>query len=127
MTPQIMGPPGSMTPGHTPVRDQLQINQEDAMSESFGSVRSMKQQAFDMKAQLRAGLSSLPAPKNDFEIVAPEEMDVDGEGHGVEFVEDAAEVDERKAKAIREKGEWCVMIIIVCYSLYQFMHSCLYE
>lgn len=29
-----------------------------------------------MKAQLRAGLSSLPAPRNDFEIVIPEEDQV---------------------------------------------------
>ena len=29
-----------------------------------------------MKAQLRAGLSSLPAPSNDFEIVIPEEDQV---------------------------------------------------
>ena len=105
MTPQ-MGAPGSITPaGQTPVRDQLQINQEDAMSESsFGSVRSMKQQSYDMKAQLRAGLSNLPAPKNDFEIVAPDEIDVDGEDPGTDFVVDAAELDERKAKAQREKG-----------------------
>ncbi len=116
MTPQLTAS-GSMTPagrlmtpaGQTPVRDQLQINQDDAMSESFGSVRSMKQQSYDMKAQLRAGLSNLPAPKNDFEIVAPEEMEVDGEELGAEFVVDAAELDERKARAQRDKGRCDVM------------------
>lgn len=30
----------------------------------------------EMKLQLRAGLSSLPTPKNDFEIVLPEEVRV---------------------------------------------------
>ena len=107
MTPQMGagGVPGSMTPGQTPLRDQLQINQEDGLSDGFGSVRSMKQQQFDMRAQLRAGLSSLPAPRNDFEIVAPEEMEVEGEETGMDFVEDAAEVDERKARARREEGE----------------------
>ena len=28
----------------------------------------------EMKLQLRAGLSNLPTPKNDFEIVVPEEV-----------------------------------------------------
>ena len=28
----------------------------------------------EMKAQLRAGLSNLPAPRNDFEIVVPENV-----------------------------------------------------
>ena len=107
----VVGISGSMTPGQTPVRDHLQINPEDALSEGFDSMRSTKQQQYEMRAQLRAGLSSLPAPKNDFEIVVP---DQDGESHEgenmtMEFVEDAAEVDERRAQARREEGEKSVL------------------
>lgn len=75
----------------------------------FESVKSARQQQLEIRAQLRAGLSSLPAPKNDFEIVVPEDeggMEVE-EGSEVDpyYVEDAAEVDERRAKALKEAGE----------------------
>ena len=101
------GPPGSTTPSQTPLRDQLNINPEDGIG-GFESAKSARQQQLELRAQLRAGLSSLPAPKNDFEIVAPEaegDMDMD-EGSEVDsaYVEDAAEVDERRAKALKEAG-----------------------
>ena len=53
------------------------------------------------------GLRSLPAPRNDFEIVVPEEqhlehMEDDGEGAG--FVEDAADIEERNVKLRKEEG-----------------------
>ena len=75
----------------------------------FESVKSARQQQFEIHAQLRAGLSSLPAPKNDFEIVVPGDeggMEVE-EGSEVDpyYVEDAAEVDERRTKALKEAGE----------------------
>lgn len=75
----------------------------------FDSVKSARQQQLEIRAQLRAGLSSLPTPKNDFEIVAPDDeggMDVE-EGSEVDpaYIEDAAEVDERRAKALKEAGE----------------------
>ena len=109
MTPQMgsVGIPGSMTPGQTPVRDHLQINPEDALSEGFDSMRSAKQQQYEVRAQLRAGLSSLPAPRNDFEIVVPDQDGHEGEDMAMEFVEDAAEIDERRAQARREEGERC--------------------
>lgn len=110
MTPQMgaggaVGIPGSMTPGQSSVRDHLQINAEDALSESFDRVQSAKQQQYELRAQLRAGLSSLPTPKNDFQIVAPNVDGIDHEGMETEFVEDAADVDERKAQAKREEGD----------------------
>ena len=103
------GPPGSSTPSQTPLRDQLSINPDDSMT-SFESTKSARQQQFEIRAQLRAGLSNLPAPKNDFEIVVPEDeeggMEVE-EGSEVDpaYIEDAAEVDERRAKALKEAGE----------------------
>ena len=101
------GPPGSATPSQTPLRDQLNINPEDSVT-GFESAKSARQQQLEIRAQLRAGLSSLPAPKNDFEIVVPENegnMDVE-EGSEVDstYIEDAAEVDERRARALKEAG-----------------------
>ena len=66
-----------------------------------------RQQQFELKAQLREGLRSLPVPRNDFEIVVPEKeddvkMDV-GEGREG-YVEDAGDVDERTAQLRREEG-----------------------
>ena len=101
------GPPGSATPSQTPLRDQLNINPDEGVT-GFESAKSARQHQLEIRAQLRAGLSNLPAPKNDFEIVAPEEeggMEVE-EGSEVDpaYVEDAAEVDERKSKALKEAG-----------------------
>ena len=58
---------------------------------------------------MRAGLSSLPAPKNDFEIVVPDdgggvEME-EGSEVDASYVEDASEVDEKRARAQKEAGE----------------------
>ena len=39
---------------------------------SFRSTLTISQQREEMRAQLKAGLSSLPSPKNDYEIVIPE-------------------------------------------------------
>ena len=103
-----VGPPGSSTPSQTPLRDQLSINPEESLS-GFESVKSVRQQQLEIRAQLRAGLSGLPVPKNDFEIVVPEDvggMEVD-EGSEVDsyYVEDASVVDGRRAKALKEAGE----------------------
>lgn len=48
--------------------------------------------------QLRQGLMSLPAPKNDFEIVLPENAEKDFEETETEvgFTEDAADVEAHK-------------------------------
>merc|ERR1712141_512149 len=63
-----LGVPG--TPGATPVRDKLSINPGESVE---GEVN--KYQAQEMKETLRLGLSSLPEPTNDFEIVVPETED----------------------------------------------------
>ena len=66
MTPKIGGTPGVGTPS---VRDNLSINREDAF---YDDLASAKQIQMENKNQLLAGLSSLPKPTNDFEIVVPE-------------------------------------------------------
>ena len=66
MTPKVGGAPGA-TPAS--VRDSLSINREEAF---FDDLENAKQQQIETKNQLLAGLSSLPKPTNDFEIVVPE-------------------------------------------------------
>ncbi|KZC15188.1 Cell division cycle 5-like protein [Dufourea novaeangliae] len=51
----------------TPVRDKLSINPDENMD---GSETPLIQK--QVKEQLRAGLSALPTPRNDYEIVVPE-------------------------------------------------------
>lgn len=91
-----MAPPAApsfksaMTPLRTPLRDKLTINPADvdgvsgSFSERFGdgemtpSVRSEDSFATEdggSRNALRRALASLPRPKNDFEIVAPEMED----------------------------------------------------
>lgn len=98
---------GAMTPaGQTPLRDQLNINPEDSVPD-FGDPREASQQQMEARAQLRTGLRGLPAPKNDFEIVVPENEPSVAEVGELEasFEEDAAEVDERAAQRRREEEE----------------------
>lgn len=55
--------------------------------------------------QLRAGLSNLPAPKNDFEIVLPEiEMQEDKEDDMKGIEEDASERDKKIKAQLEEEG-----------------------
>lgn len=84
------GVEGSFTPqgnrlgtpsGQTPVRDGLGINMDTGIPDggsSFRSTGTNSQQREEIRAQLKAGLSSLPAPKNDYEIVIPEVKDLVG-------------------------------------------------
>ncbi|GAA5929414.1 uncharacterized protein JCM15063_004142 [Sporobolomyces koalae] len=77
------------TPLRTPVRDNLSINDENASQ--FGMTpREERNHLHDVKRQLRQGFSALPQPKNEFELVLPEEED-----------EAAEQVSEEVAKAMR--------------------------
>jgi len=101
----FQGATAAMTPSRTPVRDQLSINAETP-GEMY---EDMRQQQLEIQTQLRVGLGSLPTPKNDFELVVPDDAD-DGEvgaaAGGEEFggVEDAADVEERREKEKKERG-----------------------
>ena len=69
-TPRSMTPKVSGGIGGTPsVRDNLSINREEAF---YDDMESAKHQQMENKNELLAGLSSLPKPTNDFEIVVPE-------------------------------------------------------
>ncbi|XP_026274832.1 cell division cycle 5-like protein [Frankliniella occidentalis] len=98
------GGPGMATP--TPLRDKLNINPEDGFSVG-DTPQALKQYQREMKAQLSAQLSSLPAPRNDYEIVVPDQGDDDMDGSGGPSgpqVEDQADVDSRREAELREKA-----------------------
>ena len=117
---------GAAMPGATPLmRDKLNINLEDGEGEFsfyflkrensiFQFVSELEQST---KEHLTRGLSSLPAPKNDFEIVVPEEeMEVEappGEGEikgTYTSIEDQADIDariEQERKKQRKSRENC--------------------
>ncbi|XP_051817041.1 cell division cycle 5-like protein [Antechinus flavipes] len=96
LTPQggmAVGP----TPGRTPLRDDLHINPEEGWADdsepSYG-----KQMERISGEHLRLGFMGLPAPKNDFEIVLPENFEKNQGDQELEetWVEDAADVDAQK-------------------------------
>uniref|UniRef100_A0A8C3BGH7 Cell division cycle 5-like protein n=1 Tax=Cairina moschata TaxID=8855 RepID=A0A8C3BGH7_CAIMO len=90
------------TPGRTPLRDKLNINPEEGMAD-YSDPSYAKQLERESREHLRLGLMSLPAPKNDFEIVLPENAEKELEEHEVDetFVEDTADIEARK-QALRE-------------------------
>uniref|UniRef100_A0A8C6LYQ6 Cell division cycle 5 like n=1 Tax=Nothobranchius furzeri TaxID=105023 RepID=A0A8C6LYQ6_NOTFU len=95
MTPR--GTPG-LTPGRTPLRDKLNINTEEQLADSTFTKHLVKTQHKESLQQLRQGLMSLPVPKNDFEIVLPENAEKELEETEMEtgYIEDSADVEARK-------------------------------
>lgn len=86
------------TPAGTPLRDKLNINAEENLA--FDDNSTAKQFHKESRSMLRKALSTLPQPKNDYEIVVPEDEkelsqqweDQDsGEG---KIIQDQAEIDE---------------------------------
>uniref|UniRef100_A0A674MLJ1 Cell division cycle 5-like protein n=1 Tax=Takifugu rubripes TaxID=31033 RepID=A0A674MLJ1_TAKRU len=105
MTPRGAVTPGltpGLTPGRTPLRDKLNINAEEQLTDPAYA----KHQKESLQ-QLRQGLLSLPAPKNDFEIVLPENAEKELEEMETEggFTEDASEVDARKQAQLDAERE----------------------
>lgn len=62
-------PPGA-TP--TPMRDALGLNDPDSLAGAAASRREEAARLALQRNELRAGLSQLPAPKNEYQIVVPE-------------------------------------------------------
>ena len=109
-TPQT----GSRLSGTTPMmRDKLNINPEENLD--------MKQRT--LKEQLKSGLSSLPAPKNDYEIVVPEDemedanaataADRDGQGTYA-HIEDQADIDARIETERIKQSNYPKKLPLVC-------------
>uniref|UniRef100_A0A672NS64 Cell division cycle 5-like protein n=1 Tax=Sinocyclocheilus grahami TaxID=75366 RepID=A0A672NS64_SINGR len=99
MTPK---PSVGVTPGRTPLRDKLNINTEEG-GVDYSDPSFAKHLQRESREQLRQGLMSLPVPRNDFEIVLPENAEKELEEAEVDesFVEDAAEIELRK-QAVRD-------------------------
>lgn len=93
MTPRGPVTPG-LTPGRTPLRDKLNINSEEQLADPAYAKHVLRENL----QQLKQGLMSLPVPKNDFEIVLPEnaESGLDDTETTMGFIEDASEVELQK-------------------------------
>ncbi|KAF4084171.1 hypothetical protein AMELA_G00125950 [Ameiurus melas] len=91
MTPK---PSIGVTPGRTPLRDKLNINAEDGVVD-YADPAYAKHLQRESREQLKLGLMSLPLPKNDFEIVLPENAEREMEEPEVDesYVEDAADIE----------------------------------
>lgn len=57
--------------GATPLRDALGLNAPESMA-AAASKREEAARLALMRNELRAGLSQLPAPQNEYQIVVPE-------------------------------------------------------
>ncbi|SPO30870.1 related to CEF1 - required during G2/M transition [Ustilago trichophora] len=101
---------GASTPQRTPLRDNLGLNVEERSQAGYETPRDLKRARTLAQSHLRQGLSSLPAPKNDFDIVVDEEepeaeanssrLD---DGAGALTEEDAAQRDARIARQAAEE------------------------
>ncbi|SPO29686.1 related to CEF1 - required during G2/M transition [Ustilago trichophora] len=101
---------GASTPQRTPLRDNLGLNVEERSQAGYETPRDLKRARNLAQSHLRQGLSSLPAPKNDFDIVVDEEepeAEVStsrlDDGAGALTEEDAAERDARTARQAAEE------------------------
>ncbi|KAJ0988506.1 hypothetical protein J5N97_006862 [Dioscorea zingiberensis] len=95
MTPSRDGYSYGVTPRATPFRDELHINEDIEMQDS--AKLELRRQA-ELKRNLQSGLSNLPQPKNEYQIVIqpiPEEN---------EEVEDKTEED-MSDRIAREKAQ----------------------
>ena len=75
-------------PGATPLRDGLRINDPDASVAS--GAREERARAAAARLELAAGLSALPAPRNEYQVVLPELPATEAEAAEVEDAADAS-------------------------------------
>ncbi|KAI1895903.1 hypothetical protein AGOR_G00111550 [Albula goreensis] len=99
-------PAMGVTPGRTPLRDKLNINAEDGMVD-YSDPAYAKHLQRESREQLKLGLMGLPLPKNDFEIVLPENAERELEERETDdsFVEDASDIELRKQAAREAERE----------------------
>ncbi|KAJ8341748.1 hypothetical protein SKAU_G00340390 [Synaphobranchus kaupii] len=95
-------PAVGVTPGRTPLRDKLNINTEEGMVD-YSDPAFAKHLQRESREQLKMGLMGLPLPKNDFEIVLPENAERELEEREMDesYVEDSADIELRK-QAVRD-------------------------
>jgi len=77
---------------------------------------------FQLREQLRSGLNSLPAPRNDYEIVVPEsEEEMETPVEAGNNIEDQADVDARYISELKAKRKQDTSsVIIFCKLLHSF-------
>ncbi|RVE53180.1 hypothetical protein evm_002277 [Chilo suppressalis] len=93
------GQPGLLTPG---LRDKLSINPEDRLG-GGDTPQVANQMQKQLKASVRSALQSLPTPRNDYEIVVPEQdEEVADITPSSLSVEDQADAD---ARMLRDQEE----------------------
>lgn len=90
---------GAAIPGATPIRDKLSINPEEEL-EIEGAGTKQFQKA--VKESLRDQLGTLPTPKNDYEIVVPEDEEMDAED-GMSKRNRIADKEDLDRKAMEEE------------------------
>jgi pre-mRNA-splicing factor CDC5/CEF1 len=100
-TPREPGQVGA-TPLRTPMRDNLSINPENQFSVAQ-TPRENRMRETASKRALRTGFMNLPKPENNFELMVPEDEEVETT-QGPTREEDAAERD-AKLKRAREAKE----------------------
>lgn len=94
---------GSTTPAL--VRDKLNINAEESLgvTETPAAYKNCQKQ---LKQSLKDGLASLPASRNDYEIVVPDQEDMPNDKQSNDsLVEDQADVDAKLMAEKRAEGE----------------------
>ncbi|XP_069680560.1 cell division cycle 5-like protein [Periplaneta americana] len=102
-TPSLDGSRGGVTP--TPIRDKLSINPEEGLDVG-DTPQALHNYQRQLKEQLRSGLNSLPAPRNDYEIVVPEsEEEMETPVEPGNSIEDQADVDARYIADLKAKRE----------------------
>jgi len=107
LTPSQTPGSGVQGSGSTPVRDKLAINSEENLESFDPGTPASQFGAREGKAALKMGLSSLPAPRNDYEIVVPEdgEANVEMVDDDNTYIEDQSDVDQRKMDAMKAAHE----------------------
>ena len=94
------GGAGATPLGSTPLRDSLNINTEEDSSLLTPRSQSERMRQISMQESLRQGLSMLPEPSGNFDVVVPELPEDDEAGEKEGFVEDAADVEARSAEEL---------------------------
>jgi len=91
--------------GTTPVRDKLNINPDESIDSSETPL--IQTQVKSSVLKLRAVLSSLPTPCNDYEIdISDGEINEDSTSTpATEIIEDQADIDARQQQELLEESE----------------------
>lgn len=106
-TPMTNGQTPVSDAAATPVRDKLSIN-KDAGDLTLLTPRTAaeRERQLSMRAELKSDLHTLPKPKKDYDIVVPDtEQEFEDVGVPDGFVEDAAEVEARRAAEAQAERE----------------------